>query len=70
MKIYAVKYTTIDFGAYYGGCNDYYTTETKHFATKEKAENFVAEEIHEVCNGKDWVVKKANTGKIIEIEVE
>jgi len=59
---FKVTYRTINWGAYYGGSNDYIVSAEKFFTTREKAQAFVDAQIEEV--------KKAGDGEIEEIEAE
>lgn len=45
MTIYKVTYTTTDYNAYFGGGWDYRVTVDKYFATEEKADNFIENEV-------------------------
>lgn len=61
-KFFKVTYRTINWGAYYGGSNDYIVKAEKFFTTREKAQAFVDAKIEEV--------KIAGDGEITEIEAE
>lgn len=61
-KFFRVKYTTIDWAAYYGGSNWYAKEAEKFFTTREKAQAFVDAKVEEE--------KLAGDGKIEEIEAE
>ena len=61
-KFFKVTYRTINWGAYYGGSNEYIVKDEKLFTTREKAQAFVDAEIEDV--------KVAGDGEIEEIEAE
>lgn len=72
MTIYKVEFEKKDFNAYFSGAWNCYKKEEKFFTTREKAEEFVANEITEYVPTwkRDEIVKEKNKGKIIEITVE
>lgn len=69
MILYQVRYSDIDWDAYFCGPNEYHVQSTRLFTTKAKAEEFVAGTLQVYVP--DWkkhvVVKGAGEGRITEI---
>ena len=72
MTIYKVTYVKVNFDKKFCGSWDYLDTVTKMFTTREKAEEFVANEEKEYVPTWDSyeVVKGANKGTIEEVEID
>lgn len=72
MTVFTVTYTRKNMNKYFGGSYDYNESKVKVFSTREKAEAFVATEEKEFVPtwNRETVVKEANNGTVVEVEVE
>ena len=72
MTVYQVTYSRIDWGKYFSGYDQFYSTCTKLFYTKEDAEEFVRQPLTEYVPTYETVeeVKKPGEGRIEQVAVE
>ena len=70
--IYQVTYSRIDWNKYFSGYDNYYSTCTKLFSTKEAAEEFVRQPLIEYVPtyGTTEEVKRPGEGCIDQVTVE